>query len=95
MSDTPAEKLPRGTKTMQAIVVRMTPLADWLDKHKPGTERLCIERDDYDFMRRWPNAASRLSISVTGPDIFWRHYLLYPNRAAPTRYVRPEQLDGE
>lgn len=80
-------KPPRGLKTMEEIVERFQPLAQWMRCFRPGVARMCVARDDFDYIRRWPNIASILDLIYVDGVIEWRGMELYPDAQPPTRYI--------
>lgn len=95
LDDDEAAGLPRGTKTMLEILARITPLCDWLRAYRPECVRVCITRDDFDFIRRWPKAALALNLIAEDALVRWHDLELYPDHSPATRYVATACADEQ
>jgi hypothetical protein len=89
MGDVMTDSISRGYRGIEEIKARMTPLMEWTKQFKPEQQHLCLQRKDYDLIKRWPKAAHCHEIEVlsTG-EIWWRGLeLVYDSGMG--RYAKP------
>jgi hypothetical protein len=80
----------RGYNSIKEVADYLEPLADWMEKYKPGTKVLTLRRQDFDLIQRWPKAAGLLKFSQA-PDksISYRGFTLKYDKKPP-RYSKHE-----
>ncbi len=79
----------RGYWSIMEVVERMRPLADWMERFKPGQKELTLIRKDWDLIARWPKAASLFDIAVDEKGLHWRGFQLKPD-GKPGRYEKSD-----
>jgi hypothetical protein len=88
-----ASPLFRGARSLESVIERMKPLADWLQSFRPECKVMTISRRDLETLRRYPEAANALYNIVTNPKgvTYWRDFELRaePSTPNPKPQIRP------
>jgi hypothetical protein len=53
----------RGYHAIKEVVDYMQPLAEWMQKFKPGTHVMTLKGPDFDLLKRWPKAEQILGVT--------------------------------
>lgn len=62
----------RGYTSIQEVVAKMRPLAEWYAKNKPKITTLTLARKDYDLVARWPKAAELCDFYTANGELRYR-----------------------
>lgn len=75
----------RGSRQLEDIFGRMTPLAHWLQTFRPTCKTLTLSRRDFETLRRYCSAAQVLHDLTVSPDgaLYWRGFELRPEPVLP------------
>lgn len=83
----PKDSYFRGYAGMQDIHLMVTGLADWLKRHRPSCRQITLRAKDFDYVRRWPKAASMHGFTVTETGATFDGFELR-RAAGPKRYEK-------
>lgn len=72
MSDSPF----RGLQGIPEIKARILSLISFYEKQKPDIQELCLNRNDYDLIARWPRAANCEGFVISHDGIFYKGFRL-------------------
>lgn len=88
-----ASPLFRGARSLESVIERIKPLADWLQSFRPQCKVITVSRRDLETLRRYPETANSLHNVVTNAEgiTYWRGFELRaePSTSNPKPQIRP------
>lgn len=86
MTDVQAPILPRGAVAMGILIQKMMPLVEYIIRFVPDCKSVCVLRDDYDYIQRWPKAGEHYGLTYEHGDAYLYGLLIYPDNKPSTMY---------
>lgn len=83
----PKDSYFRGYVGMEAIRTAVFRLAEWMKANRPSCRQITLKGKDYDYVRRWPRAASMHGFTVTETGALFDGFELR-RAVGPKRYEK-------